>query len=234
MQYKCFCMSTVNSNLFTCIFFLDPKRCYIPKGMHFNLSFIWDMFCNVQSDTCRPKRSPNIKSFFAPREQSRWDSQRDSPQSYSVWLHWTAVFVAQSTVQWRNRRKEKCFKYGWLSNLKMVNNEYSFKFKSYTTNRLATFKWERIMNWNPKRSTGEYPGRCGCNRSGSPLPHRVCPTVRISLLLCAPQYHIIQTATNKCRCYTSAMICHHAPYENIKCQTMPCPTKQAIDGMRPH
>ena len=136
-----------------------PKRCYIPKGMNFNFSFIWIMFCNVQSDTCRPKRSPNIKSFFAPREQSRWDSQRDSPQSYSVWLHWTAVFVApvfsvccQSTVfvarstVWHNRRKEKCFKYGWLSNLKMVNNEYSFKFKSYTTNRLATFKWERIIN----------------------------------------------------------------------------------------
>ena len=143
MQYKCFCMYTVNSSLFTCIFSLDPKRCYIPKGMHFNFSFIWDMFCNVQSDTCRPKRSPNNKSFFAPREQSRWDSQRDSPQSYSVWLHWTAVFVAQSTVfvaqstvfvaqstvWWFNRRKEKCFKYGWLSHLEMVNNEYSFKFK---------------------------------------------------------------------------------------------------------
>ena len=139
-----------NTNVYVCTqwilafshayFSWTPKRCYIPKGMHFNFSFIWDMFCNVQSDTCRPKRSPNIKSFFAPREQSRWDSQRDSPQSYSVWLHWTAVFVAQSTVQWRNRRKEKCFKSGWLSNLKMVNNEYSFKFKSFATNRVATFK----------------------------------------------------------------------------------------------
>ena len=142
----------------------------------------------------RDHQITNIKSFFAPREQSRWDSQRDSPQSYSVWLHWTAVFVAQSTVDstvWHNRRKEKCFKYGWLSNLKMVNNEYSFKFKSFATNRLATFKWERIINWNPKRSTGEYPGRCGCNRSGSPLPHRVCPTVRIRLLLSATLYHVM-------------------------------------------
>ena len=176
----------------------------------------------------RDHQITNIKSFFAPREQSRWDSQRDSPQSYSVWLHCCPVYsVCCPSLQsvWHNRRKEKCFKYGWLSNLKMVNNEYSFKFKSFATNRLATFKWERIINWNPKRWTGEYPGRRGCNRSGSPLPHRVCPTVRISLLLCVAQYNIIQTATNKCRCYTSAIICHHAPYENIKCQTMPCPTK---------